>query len=262
MKKNVLLIIFLLYLSLNFKEILGEGLRSQTISDTVASINPEFVKNKTLSNMNLSSVTNIDCLNSFDYTYCNLPIEIKAVEKKNPAQMYFQSSGLKVKAAPKLSVTKKQPETKTFKKLVKHTGLFKNFESVQAEAKDPRAETLEKFLKKHNSPLVPYSKDFVYWADYYEIDWRLVPAITGVESTFGKRIPKNSYNAYGWNNGDYKFSSWPASIEHVSKTLREKYINKNADSIDKIARRYAPPSKTWAGNVKFFMNKIDDAPIN
>lgn len=122
---------------------------------------------------------------------------------------------------------------------------------------DVRVIKLEKFLAKYNSPLTPYADVFLRSADRHNIDWRLVPAITGVESTFGKRIPYNSYNAYGWANGDYRFESWESSIEHVTKTLREKYYNKGADTIDKIARRYAPPSTTWGKNVKFFMNKIE-----
>jgi hypothetical protein len=123
--------------------------------------------------------------------------------------------------------------------------------------KDSRIEKLEKYLESHNSPLSDYAEDFVQIADKYSLDWRLVPAITGVESTFGKRIPYNSYNAYGWSNGNYKFSSWEDSINHVSKFLKEKYIDRGLDTVDKIAPVYAPPSNTWGKNVKFFMEKID-----
>lgn len=126
---------------------------------------------------------------------------------------------------------------------------------------DYRVRVLKAYLTKHNSPLAEYAGYFVETADKYNIDWRLVPAISGVESTFGKRIPYNSFNAYGWANGAYKFKSWEDSIEVVSKTLREKYIDKGAPSISKIARRYAPPSSTWAGKVKFFMARIDSFPV-
>ncbi|MBI2065979.1 glucosaminidase domain-containing protein [Candidatus Woesebacteria bacterium] len=126
---------------------------------------------------------------------------------------------------------------------------------------DYRIEILRAYLTKHNSPLAEYADEFVLTADKYNIDWRLVPAISGVESTFGKRIPANSYNAYGWANGEYRFKSWEDSIEIVTKTLREKYIDRGAPSIAKIARRYAPPSSTWAGKVKFFMRKIDSLPL-
>lgn len=126
---------------------------------------------------------------------------------------------------------------------------------------DYRERILRDYLISHNSPMADYANNFIYYADKYDIDWRLVPAIAGVESTFGKRIPTNSYNAYGWNNGKFSFTSWTESIEVVSKALRENYYNKGATSIDKIARRYAPPSNTWNWKVKYFMNKIDNFPL-
>lgn len=124
-----------------------------------------------------------------------------------------------------------------------------------------RTELLRKYLNEVNSPLSNYSKEFVEYADKYQIDWRLLPAISGVESTYGKAIPFESYNAYGWANGKYKFKSWDDSIETVSKALREKYIDKGANTIEKISTRYAPPSTTWAGKVKFIIKKIDPLPV-
>ena len=133
---------------------------------------------------------------------------------------------------------------------------------VNEESFDYRVYSLKNYLESHNSPLAEYAEDFVEYADEYDIDYRMVPAITGVESTFGKRIPSNSYNAYGWANGEYKFSSWEGSINHVSMTLKTKYIERGATSISDIAKRYAPPSTTWGRNVKFFMKKIDVLPVS
>lgn len=127
---------------------------------------------------------------------------------------------------------------------------------------DYRVQNLTRFFQKYNSPLTPYASDFVAYADMYDIDYRLVPAISGVESTFGKQIPYNSYNAYGWANGNYSFKSWPDSIETVSKTLRTNYMDRGAVSIGRIARIYAPPSTTWAGKVQYFVNKIDPFPLS
>lgn len=126
---------------------------------------------------------------------------------------------------------------------------------------DYRVYALRSFFEKYDSPLTEYADEFIYWADEYDIDWRMVPAITGVESTFGKRIPANSFNAYGWANGEYSFTSWENSIEHVTGTLKQKYIDKGADTIPEIARMYAPPSATWGTKVKFFMTKIDPFPL-
>jgi len=110
---------------------------------------------------------------------------------------------------------------------------------------DFRVENLRNYLEQFNSPLAPYAKDLVSNADENGLDYRLVPAISGVESTFGKNIPNDSYNAYGWANGNYSFTSWPDSISQVSETLKSGYIDRGAPTIAKIAKRYAPPSTTW-----------------
>ena len=122
---------------------------------------------------------------------------------------------------------------------------------------DARVDQLEAYLEKHRSPLASYASIFIEVADRYQLDWKLVPAITGVESTFGKQIPFNSYNAYGWANGTYRFKSWEESITHVSQYLKEKYVDRGLDTPYKIGPVYAPPSKTWAGKVIFFMNQIE-----
>lgn len=127
---------------------------------------------------------------------------------------------------------------------------------------DYRVYILRKFLSGFNSPLTPYSSEFIAQADYYGIDYRIVPAIAGVESTFGKNIPAKSYNAYGWANGNYAFKSWSDSIQIVTKTLKNNYIDKGATSISKIAKIYAPPSTTWGSKVNYFVSKIDTLPLS
>lgn len=127
---------------------------------------------------------------------------------------------------------------------------------------DYRVQNLKNFLAKFSSPLVPYAQDFVSYADANGLDYRLVPSITGVESTFGKQIPYKSYNAYGWVNGNFSFKSWPDSISVVSSTLKNNYIDRGVTSISEIAHVYAPPSSTWGSKVKYFVSKIDTLPLN
>jgi len=125
------------------------------------------------------------------------------------------------------------------------------------ETKDSRQLTLTLFLQKKNSPLEDEAEKIIAEADENNLDWRLLPAIAGVESSFGKRIPPNSYNAYGWANGQYRFKSWGNSIETVSQALKTNYADKGAKSINKIAGVYNPPSSfSWAGKVKYFINQI------
>lgn len=125
---------------------------------------------------------------------------------------------------------------------------------------DNRGKILKAYLTSHNSPLTSSSDTFVKTADKYNLDWKLVAAISGVESTFGQQIPHNSYNAWGWGiYGDHRiyFGSWDEGIETISKGLRENYIDKwGADDVYEIGRSYAA-SPTWAQRVTYFMEKID-----
>lgn len=134
------------------------------------------------------------------------------------------------------------------------------FESQAKPGIDKRAKTLKSYLETNNSPLAPYTKNFIIEADKYRLDWRLVASISGVESTFGKQLPYNSYNAWGWGiYGDnvHYFKSYDEAIHVISKGLRENYINKwGAKDVYQIGDYYAA-DPNWAGKVSYFMNKID-----
>jgi hypothetical protein len=130
-----------------------------------------------------------------------------------------------------------------------------------AEA-DLRVNKLENFLSRYNSVLADYASEFVKYADENGLDWRLLPAISGVESTFGKQMINGTYNAYGWAGGLYRFASWEDSIATISKSLKEDYLEKGAPSLSRIAKRYCPPSSTWKYKVAYFMRKIDPLPLD
>ncbi len=126
---------------------------------------------------------------------------------------------------------------------------------------DYRVKILKTYLEEKNSPLAPFANDFVKNADKYNLDWKLVAAISGVESTYGQAIPVNSYNAWGWGvYGDnvIRFASWTEGIETISQGLRERYMEKwGAKDIYQIGAMYAS-SPAWASHVESTMNQIQD----
>ena len=126
---------------------------------------------------------------------------------------------------------------------------------------DRRAKILKAYLTEKNSPLAANADAFVKNADKYNLDWKLLVAISAVESTYGQQIPNNSYNAWGWGiYGDHMilFGSWDEGIETISKGLREDYIDKwGAKDVYEIGKFYAA-SPTWAVRVDRFMQKIDE----
>ncbi len=130
------------------------------------------------------------------------------------------------------------------------------------ENKDDRVTKLKAYLETHNSPLADSAGHFVAEADRLNMDWKLVAAIAGVESTFGKHIPANSYNGWGWaiftgqKDGKH-FADWNDGITTVSEGLRFNYMDKGLTTLDQIGRRYAA-SPTWSTKVRFFLQKIED----
>lgn len=133
--------------------------------------------------------------------------------------------------------------------------------SIEIKTIDNRADILESFLKQYDSPLASHAEDFIFYADKYNLDWRLVASIAGLESTFGKRIPYESYNGWGWGvYGDnvIRFDSWTDGIETISKGLRENYLKDKPDSDPYFIGPTYASSPTWAVRVTFFMNRMDE----
>src|SRR3989338_4962272 len=114
---------------------------------------------------------------------------------------------------------------------------------------------IARLLKKYNSPLADEVDSFISACVTYELDCYLLPSITGLESTFGKFTYPDSYNPFGWGGGLIMFENWGKGIETVGKGLRENYINKGAETVEKIAPIYAA-SPTWSTRVQYFMSEF------
>jgi hypothetical protein len=125
---------------------------------------------------------------------------------------------------------------------------------------DKRLVQLSNYLESVNSPMADSAEHFIHEADRLDLDWKLVVAISGVESYFGRRVPQNSYNAWGWaiftgrSSGKY-FKSWNDGITVVSEGLKEKYVNRGLDTVEKMGYVYAA-DPTWAWKVNHFIEKI------
>lgn len=120
---------------------------------------------------------------------------------------------------------------------------------------DSRAKKLKGFLLANASPMANEADNFIVIADKYNLDWKLLPAIAGVESTFGRFIPNGSYNAYGWHNGKYYFKSWSDATNSVAEGIKIKWGSMGEISHWKIGPYYAQ-NPHWASRVDHFMKLI------
>ncbi|HMS23108.1 MAG TPA: hypothetical protein PKA38_05125 [Candidatus Levybacteria bacterium] len=135
--------------------------------------------------------------------------------------------------------------------------------SYTPQGQEARIEVLKEFFKRYNSPLLSHAELIVTTADKYSLDWKLVPAIAMQESTLCKKIPKNSFNCWGF--GIYggkitRFANYDEAIETVTKTLAREYKEKRGlEEPHEIVTRYTPGSGTWADKVTLVMNTIQNS---
>jgi len=127
---------------------------------------------------------------------------------------------------------------------------------------DLRTAQMRVVLAKYNSPMVGLEDFLIKTAEQYDLDWTLMAAIAGTESSFARRMPYKCINPYGWGiYGDNKlcFASLEESIAGVASGLAKKY---NISSLESIAYTYNKVSTTsWIAHTRFFMNKIKTAQI-
>jgi len=134
------------------------------------------------------------------------------------------------------------------------------------DAADARPIIIKKYLEKYQSPMFPFADLLVSVSDRYNLDWRLLVAIAQQESNLGKKIPEQSYNAWGWgihSEGTLKFSSWEEAIETVARGIKENYVDKGFQTPEEIMSKYTPLSNgSWAFGVNQFLNELEYGKVN
>jgi hypothetical protein len=130
------------------------------------------------------------------------------------------------------------------------------------EQADERVVKVQAILLKHRSPLAEYADTFVREADRNNLDWKLVVSIAGLESTFGKFVPNNSHNAWGWGiptgaSSGIGFQNWEEGIATVSRGLKTRYVDRGLITPEQMGPVYAA-SPVWSDKVRYFMNQIEE----
>jgi len=118
--------------------------------------------------------------------------------------------------------------------------------------KDPRLEVLRSFFQKRDCPAIQYVEEFLAAADIYDLDWRLLPSLSYVESTGGKAARNN--NIFGWDSGRAQFSTPTAGIHEVGYHLANSALYRDKD-LDGVLNTYNPDVE-YAQRVKDVMRRI------
>lgn len=126
------------------------------------------------------------------------------------------------------------------------------------------------FLQQRGSPLAGKGAVFVREGRKNGIDPKLLVAIAGAESDFGKHGPiQPIHNPFGWGP-HIKFKSWDQAISTVARGLRKGYLDEGLKTISQIGAKWAPQgaandptnlNSNWAKNVGRFYAELDGTGV-
>ena len=133
--------------------------------------------------------------------------------------------------------------------------------SSGAISADARVEIIRQYLARYNSPLEPYADLLVQISDQNGLDFRILTAIAQQESNLCKKSPAGTYNCWGWgihSQGTLGFTDYPTAIRTVAQGIKEDYLDKGYDTVDKMMAKYTPMSNgSWAFGVTQFIQEME-----
>ncbi len=149
-----------------------------------------------------------------------------------------------------------------------------NTEEIQASTQEQitmrlRADKIDAYFRDRNMPLEGYGMKMVQVAEENNIDWRLLPAISVIETTGGKNICKSkegANNPFGYGSCKIAFDNINESIEAVGRNLggnnpRTASYYKNKD-LDGILKSYNSVIPTYNKKIRGVMERIENYDIS
>jgi hypothetical protein len=120
--------------------------------------------------------------------------------------------------------------------------------------RDDRYDKLESFFQSFGCPAPHYVDEYLGAADSYTIDYRLLPAISVLESTCG--VYQRLNNRWGWDSARKGFSSFRAGLQYIARQLSQGRFYRNKALEEKV--HMYNPNPHYARLVRKLMLKIED----
>ncbi len=143
------------------------------------------------------------------------------------------------------------------------------FNKIFSKAKDSRVEQIERdslqnqinsveaLFARYNSPMSGYAELIIKRAVECGGDYRIIIAIAGNESGFG-RIPYKLYNPYGYLDG-VQYSGWEESLYIITCKVSAGFLAPCNQDLNCIINKYGghdTDKPKWVRNIQYFMNQL------
>jgi hypothetical protein len=117
--------------------------------------------------------------------------------------------------------------------------------------------SVESLFRSYNSPMAGLGETIVRRADECGGDYKLLVAIAGNESGFG-RIPYKLYNPFGYLDG-VQYSSWYEAVNYLSCKISVQHLAPCNNDVACVVVRYGGSDtdrEKWIRNIQWFMNQL------
>jgi len=121
---------------------------------------------------------------------------------------------------------------------------------------------LTKFFQAYDAPAPYYISDYLSAARKHNLDYRLLPVISLLESGAGKHTCGDGIRRWGYGNcKGYVFATVPEGIEYISAALEnsEYYRGK---SLEAKLKQYNPENPHYPAIVMGLMAEIQHSPAS
>ncbi len=142
--------------------------------------------------------------------------------------------------------------------LMLSVGTQSHISVVQACGGGMSASQIDSYLSCYGSPMNGTGGTHMSAGRYYNVDPRLVVAIAGAESSFGKNgyCASQRHNAWGYGGGwpsCWNFNSWDDGIWQVTWQLNDYIYKRGLTNIRVIGQTWCGSGCTyWESNVRYF----------
>ena len=121
---------------------------------------------------------------------------------------------------------------------------------------DARILSLNRFFASNDCPAPFYSIQYLDAADKYDLDYRLLPAISVLESACGKHACDDGIRRWGYGNcKGYTFDSVAEGIDYVSENLANGLYYRGKTIPEKL--KMYNPNRRYGPKVEALMRAIE-----